>query len=296
MKRILVLGGTQFFGKKLVEKLLEKGKQVTIATRGLTPDPFGNRVERIILDREHRGEMKQAFENKSWDVVYDQTCLSPEEAKEAIDALKGKVNRYILTSSQAVYPYGTNHKEENFDPFSYTYTLKGRREYSGYKGYQEAKRAAEAVLFNEKDLQAVAVRMPIVIGEDDFTKRLQFHVDKVVKGEEIGIENGDLRYSFITSEEAAEFLYLLGEDNFVGPINPGFKDDLSLSELIELIERTVGKKAVLTQEITPANVTPYRLPGSWSINNEKAEQLGFQFTNQEKALVELIKFYSTVNA
>lgn len=242
MERILVLGGTQFFGKRLVEKLIENGKHVTIATRGLTADRFGDKVERIIIDREQRGMLEKAFANKSWDVVYDQTCLSPEEMSEAIAALKGKVKKYIFTSSQAVYDHGTNHKEESFNPGAFEFTFKGRREYLGYKGYQEAKRASEAVLFKEADFQAVAVRMPIVIGKDDFTNRVKFHVEKVMQGEEIGVENPDIRFSFIRSDEAAECLFLLGESDFVGPINPGCKEDLSIRELISMIEAYVEKK------------------------------------------------------
>ena len=44
---ILVLGGTGFFGKHLVWELLHRGHEVTIATRGRTPDDFGDRVRRL---------------------------------------------------------------------------------------------------------------------------------------------------------------------------------------------------------------------------------------------------------
>lgn len=47
MKKILVFGGTRFFGKRLVESLLQAGHDVTIATRGLTVDPFGSTVKRV---------------------------------------------------------------------------------------------------------------------------------------------------------------------------------------------------------------------------------------------------------
>lgn len=52
MKNILILGGTRFFGKRLVELLLEEGHKVTIATRGNTPDSFGEQVDRLQIDRE----------------------------------------------------------------------------------------------------------------------------------------------------------------------------------------------------------------------------------------------------
>lgn len=49
MKNILILGGTRFFGKRLVRLLLDEGFKVTIATRGNTSDEFGDQVERIQL-------------------------------------------------------------------------------------------------------------------------------------------------------------------------------------------------------------------------------------------------------
>jgi nucleoside-diphosphate-sugar epimerase len=52
--RILVFGGTRYFGKRLVQKLISAGRDVTIATRGLTADSFGTNVKRLIVDRENQ--------------------------------------------------------------------------------------------------------------------------------------------------------------------------------------------------------------------------------------------------
>ena len=49
--KILVLGGTRFFGIHMVNDLIEKGHDVTIATRGNTPDDFGDSVSRIRFER-----------------------------------------------------------------------------------------------------------------------------------------------------------------------------------------------------------------------------------------------------
>lgn len=293
MQNILVLGGTQFFGKQLVEKLLADGKSVTIATRGLAADPFGNRVNRLIIDREDDETVFAAFKDGEWDVVYDQTCLSPKELRATTEALKGKVKKYVFTSSQAVYEYGTNHKEEDFDPNTFTFSFKGRREYLGYEGYQEAKRASEALLFNGQPFEVVSVRFPIVVGKDDYTERIKFHVEKVMREEEIGARNFDIRFSFISSDEAADFLYKMGESNFTGSINPGSRGDISLMELIQIIESHVSKKAVITTEVTKENASPFGLEGSWSINTEKAENLGFIFSELNGLLNDLIQFYYT---
>lgn len=49
--RVLVIGGTRFVGYQLVWRLLAAGHRVTLVNRGLRDDPFGTRVERIIVDR-----------------------------------------------------------------------------------------------------------------------------------------------------------------------------------------------------------------------------------------------------
>ncbi|MGC8230789.1 NAD-dependent epimerase/dehydratase family protein [Pseudobacillus badius] len=45
MKKILVIGGTRFLGRKLVERLIQEGHHVTVMTRG--SNPFGDKVEHM---------------------------------------------------------------------------------------------------------------------------------------------------------------------------------------------------------------------------------------------------------
>lgn len=288
MKRALILGGTQFVGKRLVQLLLQEGVEVTIATRGITPDPFANKVSRLKIDREDV-QTYQAFQDKQWDVVFDQTCFSPQEALDTLKVLEGRVQKYVFTSSQAVYDFGTHHVEENFNPFEFQPVLKRRREYPGYVGYQEAKRAAEAVLFQNATIPVVAVRFPIIVGEDDYTNRLKYHVEHIEEGKAMFIENLDRRYSFIDSEEAARFLLEIAKSDFQGPVNPGSGSDISLGELVTLIEGLTEVKAVITSEGDPS---PYNLPGSWSINTERAKSLGYHFTALDPLFKKLITAYS----
>ena len=49
--KILVIGGTRFFGIPMVNELLSKGHDITIATRGNNSDSYGDKVNRIILER-----------------------------------------------------------------------------------------------------------------------------------------------------------------------------------------------------------------------------------------------------
>ena len=103
MKTALVLGGTRFFGKRLVSNLVDADWDVTIASRGLADDPFGHRVKRLTLDRYNHESLQVALKGGEWDVVYDQICYAPSDAMDTCNLLSGKIGRYVLTSTGSVY-------------------------------------------------------------------------------------------------------------------------------------------------------------------------------------------------
>ncbi len=82
-----------------------------------------------------------------------------------------------MTSSMAVYEPALSLKEDDFDSYQYPIVYGDRKDFS----YEEGKRLAEAVLFTYATFPVIAVRFPVVIGENDYTKRLQFYVDHIVK-------------------------------------------------------------------------------------------------------------------
>lgn len=292
MKRALVMGGTQFFGKRLVANLLQAGYDVTIATRGKTADPFGDSVNRLIIDREARETLEKAVAGKSWDVVYDQTCYSPQEALDACELFSGKTGRYIFTSTMAVYDYGSGRVEADFDPYRHPIGKIGtRREYAGLLGYQEAKRTAEAILFQQADFSVAAVRFPVVIGPDDFTNRLRFHVEHVQRQIPIGISNPDITMCFISSEDAGRTLSWLADSQLAGPVNSCSYGELTLRQLLMQIEELVGKRAVIVAEAQPADQSPYAMPESWSVNPQKIKEAGFTASSLQDWLPELLKHY-----
>lgn len=293
MKKALVIGGTQFFGKRLVKNLIDSGWDVTIATRGRTPDPFGDKVHRLVIEREDKSTLEAAFGGKDlfYDCVFDQSCYSPQEVKDVLDVLNGKIGHYVFTSTMSVYDYGTSKQETEYDPYRYPIELKSRRAYSGIPGYKEAKRQAEAVLFQAGNLSATAVRFPLVVGEDDYTGRFQFHVDRVKAGEPIGFANPEDRLGFITSEDAARFLQFAAEEKLQGPYNPGCAKDLSLQELVERIAAAANKEAVVIAPREQESTSPYNVGGSLSPDVSKAEAAGFTFRTLDDALDEWIGYY-----
>lgn len=82
--KILVLGGSSFFGKKLVRKLINNGdNEVTIATRGnrVIDQDISSKVRQVVVDRTNINLMKQALGTENFDVIYDQICFNPLKSK-----------------------------------------------------------------------------------------------------------------------------------------------------------------------------------------------------------------------
>lgn len=293
MKKALVIGGTQFFGKRLVKNLIDSGWNVTIATRGRASDPFGDNVQRLIIDREDKQSLEAAFggEDLFYDCVFDQSCYSPQEVKDVLDVLNGRIGHYVFTSTMSVYDYGTFKQETEYDPYRYPIELKSRREYSGIPGYKEAKRQSEAVLFQLGNLPATAIRFPLVVGDDDYTGRFQFHVDRVKAGEPIGFANPEDRLGYITSEDAARFLQFAAEEKLQGPYNPGCAGDLSLQELVDRIAAASNTEAIVITPTEKESTSPYNVGGSLSPDVSKAEAAGFEFRRLDDVLDEWIGHY-----
>ncbi|MCR8852731.1 NAD-dependent epimerase/dehydratase family protein [Lysinibacillus fusiformis] len=284
---ILVLGGTRFFGKKLVELCIENGHDVTILTRGQSGNPFGTAVKQLIVDRDDHDALENALAHTTWDIVYDNICYSPNEAHTICELLKGKTKKLVFTSTLSTYEVdGKMKKEEDFDPYHYQILMGDRDEFS----YGEGKRQAEAVLFKEASFPVVAVRFPIVMGEHDYTRRLHFHVERILHDQPISLPNIDAQMSYITDEEAAEYLYFAGVTPIEGPYNATASGAISLKELLALIEKESGKRAKISLVGgDEESQSPYGVPADWYMTNAKAEKAGFTFSQLHDWLPKLVK-------
>ncbi|MDF2605858.1 MAG: dependent epimerase/dehydratase family protein [Bacillales bacterium] len=284
MKNVLVFGGTRFFGRRLVELLIQNGHNVTIATRGKSLDNFGSKINRLILDRENI-ESIGVIKNTHWDIVYDNICYSSQAAMIACESLQNNVGKYIFTSTLSVYDEGDLLDESDFNPYTYNYIIGDRHAFD----YKEGKRNAEAYFFQKAPFIVIAPRFPIVLDEDDYTERLVFHITQVKNLQPISADDFAGEMCFISANEAAEFLYWLMDTDFEGPINACSNGFISLNEIIALIE-TNTKTIALTSQNTQENLSPFNGMSDYKLSNKKAEELGFKFKNVNAWMKELIEF------
>lgn len=270
---ILILGGTRYFGKRLVDLLLERGHIVTVATRGTTLSTFDDRIKHVKADRSNAAAIRALAQSNSWDVVVDQICYSPNDAAIAVEAFEGHTKRYVHTSTASVYINDGNRHEDDFDPYNYPLRMGGRDTFD----YGEGKRLAEAVFFQKAKFPLVAMRIPIALGPDDYTGRLEFHIDHIREGRPIVVPNMGAETSFISSAEAARFLLWLVESTVTGPVNAASDGRISVRQILETIGAQLHKTAEVASIGPEADHTPFVDHRTTGMDTRRAKELGFQF-------------------
>ena len=98
--KILVMGGTRFVGKSLVEKLILQNHDVDIFTRGNNPNPKGTNL--IKGDRNNIEAILQLKNNK-YDIIFDISGRELNQTKILIDNINENFDRYVYVSSAGVY-------------------------------------------------------------------------------------------------------------------------------------------------------------------------------------------------
>src|SRR5262245_25524210 len=98
--KILILGGTKFLGRHLVDAALAAGHEVTLFNRGKTNPNLFPQVETILGDREQDIEK---LSGREWDAVIDVAGYLPRIVRLSAIGLEKSVKRYVFISSLSVY-------------------------------------------------------------------------------------------------------------------------------------------------------------------------------------------------
>lgn len=298
-KNILVIGGTRFIGRLLVQRLLHAGHRVTIATRGYAPDPFGDRIQRIRADRRNELAMRAVAKAGPFDIVYDQMCYSPLDAAIAVRTFAGQVGRYVMTSTidayrvlgfDAVGALAETDLAVEAQPIDTQYPWHDPRRAT--ECYVTGKVQAEAYLVRDGSLPLVTPRLAHVLGgPEDFTGRLAHYVELARAGATLSYSNEDAAVSFMTAHAAADFLFWSGMQDFTGPVNAACDGALSASQLYErvgeVLDTPVRMRPVAAAE--PGRLSPFDLPGRMVLDTSRAKALGYRFGHTDEWLDHTIR-------
>src|SRR6185295_15920226 len=109
--KILILGGTVFLGRHLIEVALSRGHQITLFNRGQhNPDSYPE-VEKLRGDRSRNLE---ALHGRRWDAVIDTCGYVPGVVRQSAKLLADAVEHYTFISSCSVYaPFDLAGTDEN---------------------------------------------------------------------------------------------------------------------------------------------------------------------------------------
>jgi nucleoside-diphosphate-sugar epimerase len=98
--RILVMGGTRFVGRPLVELLQQAGHELTLFTRGRQPLPEG--VEHLVGDRGD-DQALAVLQGRSFEVIVDSSGRSLEDSRRVVARTGAPSHRFVYVSSAGVY-------------------------------------------------------------------------------------------------------------------------------------------------------------------------------------------------
>ncbi|MCM1972794.1 MULTISPECIES: NAD-dependent epimerase/dehydratase family protein [unclassified Streptomyces] len=280
-REVLVIGGSRYFGKRLIRRLLSAGDRVTVLNRGSSAPPAG--AAHLVADRDDEDALRRALGSRSFDTVVDQVCYTPRQAAVARRVFSGRTGRYVLTSTVEVYEYEDSPApvpESAVDPRTVTVDLELPWDEPAFRDarYGEGKRQAEAVLTGDPALPCAAVRVAHVLGgEDDFTGRLAHYTDRVRAGAPIAVPVVNRPATYIHVEEIADFLAWTVGETFTGPVNAASHGTLDTEELCAAVAAQVPGGRVELRGVEVGEVSPLSFARSYGMDNSRATRLGFTF-------------------
>jgi len=219
--RILVLGGTQFLGRHLVEAALGRGHEVTLFNRGRTRPRLFPEAERLRGDRD--GGLA-ALSSGEWDVVVDTSGFVPRVVQQTAELLRARVGRYLFVSSISVY---ADFSRPGVDEDAPVAPLEQETEDHRSQAYGALKALCEETVREAYGPRSTIVRPGLIVGPCDPTGRFTYWPVRIAAGGRVlAPEPRDAPVQVIDARDLAEWcLHLVEADvdgtfNAVGPEAP----------------------------------------------------------------------------
>ncbi|MHA6765333.1 NAD-dependent epimerase/dehydratase family protein [Streptacidiphilus sp. PAMC 29251] len=254
---ILVLGGTSFVGRAIVEDALHTGAEVTLFGRGKTGTELFPGLTRLIGDRDtgDYAALREAGRAGGWDAVVDVSGYVPRHVRQAMHALDERVGRYLFLSSHAVYQLTDVAPGSDED----TPRRPGRRDTEELDNdtYGPAKVACEDDVTTRYGARATIVRPGKVAGPHDPSDMFTYWVRRAARGGRVALPADPLQpVQIIDSRDLARLVVqLLADDrpgafHAVGPAEP-----TTLGDLIETCARVAGTEVEVVP-VPPESAPP----------------------------------------
>ena len=243
--KLLVLGGTRFLGRHVVEDALDRGHAVTTFSRGRTPNPWPDRVAALRGDRDPRvtpglTPLAEA-PTRDFDVVVDCSGYVPRIVDASARLLAGRVRRYVFVSTVSVY---ADASRPGLDERAAVATLADPATEEILPHYGALKAACEAAVLRVYASRATIVRPGLIVGPFDATDRFGYWVARFVHPQLLGKRDSravvpappERPLQFIDARDLARFVVDAAERDIGGTFNAASPEGrFSMGELIRTL-------------------------------------------------------------
>ena len=238
--KVLVLGGSSFIGRNLVEALVKRDDlELTLFNRGLTnPDIFDN-VSKITGDRS-TADIEQVF-GHDWDYVVDLSCYFPHDLRSVLEGLSPSVQGYIFISTCSVYDNAAYQGQLRDEQAPILACSPEQELDTSMDSYGQRKAACERLLTVSQVPHSI-LRPALVYGRYDPTDRFYYWLHQVMRYDDILMPEDGLRKFSLTyvGDLVATISRLVTGDTTSGTYNITSTPQASIHAICSAITAAAG--------------------------------------------------------
>ena len=288
--KLLVVGGTMFLGRHIVDAALAAGHEVTLANRGRTNADLFPDVARLVVDRD--GDLS-ALATGEWDAVIDTCGYIPGHVRPLAELLRDRVGHYSFVSSVSAY---TDVSTPGVDEDSPVGALEDPTitEVTG-ESYGPLKVLCEEVVRKVYGDRACVVRPGLIVGPHDPSDRFTYWPRRFdAGGEAIVPDWRDMPVQLADGRDLAEWMVRLAETRTAGTFNGcGPLVPWRFEDMVDACVRAAGDGAatpvwideefLLEHDVAPWGELPVWLPsqsehaGMLAVSVQRAVAAGLTF-------------------
>jgi 2'-hydroxyisoflavone reductase len=236
--KLLVLGGTKFLGRGVVEEALARGHEVTLFNRGRTNPELFPEAEKVRGDREQGFD---ALEGRRFDAAIDMATFLPRVVRLSVDALHDAVVRYVYVSSISVYRDMSTPPVEGAavapldDPAS-----------ESIEDYGALKAGCEQIVTDAFGDRALIVRPGLIVGPHDPTDRFTYWPRRIARGGRVlAPAPPSAPVQVIDARDLGRWIVHATEEGLSGTFN-ATGVPTTFGELVDTCMRVAGSDAEIT--------------------------------------------------